>query len=181
MQHGSNTSITDQYERRSTRKMQSTMGLQRHNRLLMTLYCQQETCKQYGYMSIMSKEGWLFSSASPATVYHTGVVIMGQITLIEYDGTATVLDIEAGKSLMQLAIDHGVSGIDGDCGGECACGTCHVIVDGAWLAATGQPNDEEARMLEMVPEGTASSRLACQIQLSDAMDGMVVHLPEFQM
>ena len=106
---------------------------------------------------------------------------MGQITLIEYDGTATVLDIEAGKSLMQLAIDHGVSGIDGDCGGECACGTCHVIVDGAWLAATGQPNDEEARMLEMVPDGTASSRLACQIQLSDAMDGMVVHLPEFQM
>jgi 2Fe-2S ferredoxin len=106
---------------------------------------------------------------------------MGQITFIEHDGTSTTLDIEAGKSLMQLAIDHGVSGIDADCGGVCACGTCHVIVDSPWLAATGQPCDEEARMLEMVPDGAASSRLACQIQLSEAMDGMVVHLPEFQM
>ncbi len=106
---------------------------------------------------------------------------MGQITLVEHDGTATVLDIEAGKSLMQLAIDHGVSGIDADCGGACACGTCHVMVDSAWLAAAGQPSTEEVRMLEMLPEGTASSRLACQIQLTDAMDGMLVHLPEFQM
>ena len=106
---------------------------------------------------------------------------MSQITFIAHDGAQTSVAIEAGKSLMQLAVENGVAGIDGDCGGECACGTCHVIVDGAWLAATGQPNDEEARMLEMVPEGTASSRLACQIQLSDAMDGMVVHLPEFQM
>lgn len=106
---------------------------------------------------------------------------MGQITFVEHDGTATTLDIEAGKSLMQLAIEHGVPGIDADCGGVCACGTCHVIVDSAWFAATGQPGDEEARMLEMVPEGSVSSRLSCQIQLTDAMDGMVVHLPEFQM
>lgn len=106
---------------------------------------------------------------------------MGQITFIEHDGTSTVLDIQVGKSLMQLAVDNGVSGIDADCGGVCACGTCHVIIDSSYLSKTGQPNDEETRMLEMVPEGTTCSRLSCQIQLTESMDGMVVRLPEFQM
>ncbi len=106
---------------------------------------------------------------------------MGQITLIEHSGTEHCLDITAGTSLMQLAVNHGVSGIDGDCGGVCACGTCHVMVEQAWLAQLSQPSEEESRMLEMLPEGSACSRLACQIELTEALDGMVVRLPEFQM
>ena len=72
-------------------------------------------------------------------------------------------------------------GIDADCGGECACGTCHVIVDQAWSSKTGQPSDDEQQMLDMTPEKTATSRLACQITASDELDGLILRLPEFQM
>ena len=106
---------------------------------------------------------------------------MGQITFIAHDGAQTAVDIETGKSLMQLAIDHGVSGIDADCGGACACGTCHVLLDATWLTAAGHPTDEESHMLGMLSEGAANSRLSCQIQVTEAMDGMQVNLPEFQM
>ena len=106
---------------------------------------------------------------------------MGQIFFIAHDGEQTAVDIESGKSLMQLAMDNGVAGIDADCGGACACGTCHVMVEQAWLGAVGQPADEETRMLAMLPEGSPTSRLSCQIQVTEAMDGMSVNLPEFQM
>ena len=106
---------------------------------------------------------------------------MGQLTFIEHDGTEHTVELESGKSLMQHATDNMVPGIDADCGGECACGTCHVIVDADWFAQTGAVNPEEKQMLEMTPEGAKTSRLACQIPVSDALDGMVVRLPEFQM
>lgn len=106
---------------------------------------------------------------------------MGSIRFIEHDGAEHTVEIETGKSLMQIAMDNGVPGIDADCGGEAACGTCHVILAGDWLAATGTASDEELLMLEMTPDRAESSRLACQIIASDAMDGMVAHLPEFQM
>ena len=106
---------------------------------------------------------------------------MGNITFIEHDGTQHPVELEAGKSLMQIAMDNGVPGIDADCGGECACGTCHVIVDNAWLNVAGKPGDDELQMLEMTPEKKPASRLSCQIMATDAMDGMVIHLPEFQM
>jgi len=106
---------------------------------------------------------------------------MGNITFIEHDGTQHPVELEAGKSLMQIAMDNGVPGIDADCGGECACGTCHVIVDSAWLNVAGKVGDEELQMLEMTPEKKPASRLSCQIKVIDAMDGMVIHLPEFQM
>ena len=106
---------------------------------------------------------------------------MGQITFVEHDGAQHQVDIEDGKSLMQIAMDNGVPGIDADCGGECACGTCHVIIDGNWKNAVGHADDEESRMLEMIPERAETSRLSCQVQVSNAMDGMIVHLPEFQM
>lgn len=106
---------------------------------------------------------------------------MGQMTFIEYDGTRHEVDIEANKSLMQHAADSMVPGIDADCGGECACGTCHVIVDEAWFAKTGSISGDERQMLEMTPEGASTSRLACQIEVTDALDGLVVRLPEFQM
>lgn len=106
---------------------------------------------------------------------------MGHITFVEHDGAEHQVDIVEGKSLMQIAMDNGVPGIDADCGGECACGTCHVIIDNSWKRAVGDAGDDELRMLEMTPERTESSRLSCQIQISDVMDGMIVHLPEFQM
>lgn len=106
---------------------------------------------------------------------------MGTITFVEHDGTEHQVDIEEGKSLMQTAMDHGVPGIDADCGGSCACGTCHVIVGDDWVEPTGEASDEERQMLDLTPEREATSRLSCQIETSEAMDGLVVRLPEFQM
>lgn len=106
---------------------------------------------------------------------------MANITFVEHDGTQHTVVLEEGKSLMQTAIDNLVPGIDADCGGSCACGTCHVFVDADWIASTGTAGDEELLMLDMTPEKTATSRLSCQVQTSAEMDGMIVHLPEFQM
>lgn len=106
---------------------------------------------------------------------------MGSITFIEHNGNQHQIDIEEGKSVMQLAMDNGVPGIDADCGGACACGTCHVIVDKNWVSAISNANDEENQMLDMTPEKSDTSRLSCQISATYAMDGMVVRIPEFQM
>ena len=106
---------------------------------------------------------------------------MGSIPFIEHDGAEHAVEIEPGKSLMQIAMNNGVPGIDADCGGEAACGTCHVIVDGDWIAATGKASDEELQMLDMTPDRAVTSRLSCQIIATDAMDGLVARLPEFQM
>ncbi|MCB1694693.1 MAG: 2Fe-2S iron-sulfur cluster binding domain-containing protein [Halioglobus sp.] len=106
---------------------------------------------------------------------------MPTITLIEFNGTSHAIEAETGKSLMQNAIDNGVPGIDADCGGACACGTCHCFVEAAWLPATGSADAMEEAMLGMRPDRTELSRLSCQISVSDELDGMVVHLPEYQM
>ena len=106
---------------------------------------------------------------------------MGTITFIEYDGTSHDVDLVEGASLMELATSNGVPGIDGDCGGEATCGTCHVIVDDAWIATTGTRTDEESQMIEMSPECAPNSRLACQMKACQSLDGLTVRLPEFQM
>jgi ferredoxin, 2Fe-2S len=106
---------------------------------------------------------------------------MGTITFVSHDGDSHEAEIVEGQSLMQIATSNGVAGIDGDCGGECACGTCHVILDQQWLSRTGEQNSEELQMLDMTPEREETSRLACQIAVTEAMDGMTVKLPEFQM
>ncbi len=106
---------------------------------------------------------------------------MPRMTFIEHNGTRHAVELQEGQSLMQLAVDNAVPGIDADCGGECACGTCHVIVADEWFDQMGERKSDEQQMLSMTPEATASSRLACQIQVTDAMDGLVVRLPEFQM
>lgn len=105
---------------------------------------------------------------------------MPTITLIEYSGASHTIEAEVGKSLMQNALDHAVPGIDADCGGACACGTCHVYVEGDWLPATGEADAMEDAMLGMRPDRAAASRLSCQIAVSDALDGLVVRLPEKQ-
>lgn len=106
---------------------------------------------------------------------------MGKITFIEHDQTEHVAELKAGSSVMQIAVDNLIPGIDGDCGGECACGTCHVIVSDDWFRKTGTPGGEEEQMLSMTPERASTSRLGCQVVITDEMDGMTVHLPEFQM
>jgi len=106
---------------------------------------------------------------------------MGNITFIEHNGTQHTVDFEEGKSLMETAMDNGIPGIDADCGGACACGTCHVIVDNNWIATTGSSTEDENQMLDLNPEKVDTSRLSCQISLSETMGGLVVRLPEFQM
>jgi len=106
---------------------------------------------------------------------------MPKVTLIEFNGQDHTIEAEAGKSLMQSAIDNGVPGIDADCGGACACGTCHCFVDGEWQEVAGEGDAMEEAMLGMRPDRADNSRLSCQIEVTDAMDGMVVRLPEYQM
>jgi 2Fe-2S ferredoxin len=106
---------------------------------------------------------------------------MGKITFVSHDGESTVADIVVGQSLMQIATNNGVAGIDGDCGGECACGTCHVILDAQWFGKTGTQGEDELQMLDLTPEREATSRLSCQVKATEDMDGMSVRLPEFQM
>ena len=106
---------------------------------------------------------------------------MPTITLIEHNGNAHEIEAEEGKSLMLNAIEQGVPGIDADCGGACACGTCHCFIDGEWQQSTGEVNPLEESMLGMRPDREDSSRLSCQIDVTPDMDGLVVRLPEYQM
>lgn len=106
---------------------------------------------------------------------------MGKITFVEHDGTEHTADVDAGKSLMQIALDHDIPSIDADCGGECACGTCHVILDSKWIAQVGSATPSELQMLDLSPEKTNFSRLACQVVVTEDMSGMRVQLPEYQM
>ena len=105
---------------------------------------------------------------------------MIKVTFIAYDASERELEIEPDGSLMQAAKANAVPGIDADCGGECSCATCHVFVDEAWFERTGKIEHWEESMLGLTPDRQANSRLACQIKLSDKLDGLVVSTPEFQ-
>lgn len=105
---------------------------------------------------------------------------MANITYIEHDGTEHTIDVPNGTSLMEGATSKGIPGIDGDCGGACACATCHVYVDPAWLAAAGERTDMEKDMLDFANDVQPNSRLSCQITASDAIDGLVLRMPESQ-
>ena len=105
---------------------------------------------------------------------------MPKITFIEHDGTPHTVEIAVGKSVMQAAVENNVPGIDADCGGECACATCHVYVDEAWRETIGPPLDMEQSMLDFAENVEPSSRLSCQVKVSDALDGLIVRLPASQ-
>ena len=105
---------------------------------------------------------------------------MPKITFISHNGKENVVDATEGISLMHAAIDNGVPGIDADCGGECSCATCHVMVADDWYAKTGGSNTNEEAMLDLNPERTPTSRLSCQIKVTKTLDGLVVNVPEFQ-
>ena len=105
---------------------------------------------------------------------------MPKIIYVESNGTEHEVDVAIGHSLMEGAVVHMVPGIDGDCGGLCACATCHVYVDPAWTEVTGSPQHLEKDMLECAMDVQDNSRLSCQIKVSDELDGLVVRMPELQ-
>lgn len=106
---------------------------------------------------------------------------MPVITYVEANGTHAVVDVPEGWSLMQAAAAHGVEGVLGECGGSCACATCHCYLDDFLASVVQAPSDNEQQMLEcVVAERRPNSRLACQIQATAAMSGGVVHLPDVQ-
>lgn len=106
---------------------------------------------------------------------------MTKITFIEHGGTEHVVDVANGITVMEAARDNNVPGIEADCGGACACSTCHVYVDAAWVSKLPAKEAMEDDMLDfaMDPDPTRS-RLTCQITVTDELDGLVVQMPESQ-
>ena len=105
---------------------------------------------------------------------------MAKITYIQFDGTETVLDVKPGLTVMEGAVKNNVRGIDADCGGACACATCHVYIDEAWLAKAGEKSAMEESMLDFAENVESNSRLSCQVKITDELDGLIVRLPESQ-
>ena len=106
---------------------------------------------------------------------------MPKITYIEHTGSKHVVDVSSGLTVMEGARDNNVPGIEADCGGACACSTCHVYVDAAWADKLPAKDDMESDMLDFAWEpDVVRSRLTCQIKVTDDLDGLIVHLPEKQ-
>jgi len=105
---------------------------------------------------------------------------MAKITFIQPDGTEQIVEAENGSTVMETAKKNLVDGIEAECGGACACATCHVFVDEAWREKTGGPSEMEEDMLDFAFDVRPSSRLSCQIKVTDALDGLIVRVPEKQ-
>jgi 2Fe-2S ferredoxin len=105
---------------------------------------------------------------------------MPKIIYIEHDGTRHTVDAELGSTVMETALRNDVASIVAECGGGCTCATCLVHVDDAWSAIVGPPSDEEEEMLDSAFEVKPTSRLSCQIKVTDALDGLIVYTPAYQ-
>lgn len=105
---------------------------------------------------------------------------MAKVTYVEHDGTEHTIDVANGMSLMEAAVKQGVPGIDGDCGGACACATCMVYVSDEWQGKLAGIETMEESMLDFCERREDNSRLSCQIVASDEIDGIRVQMPESQ-
>ncbi|MBL4853652.1 MAG: 2Fe-2S iron-sulfur cluster binding domain-containing protein [Robiginitomaculum sp.] len=105
---------------------------------------------------------------------------MAKITYIDQDGTKREVEAKPGQSIMEVAVANMIPGIDADCGGACACATCHVYVDDAWAGKLKPKDDMEDSMLDFAEDVREHSRLSCQILVTDELDGIVVTTPESQ-
>jgi 2Fe-2S ferredoxin len=105
---------------------------------------------------------------------------MPKITYVEFNGKEHPIEVKTGLTVMEGAVKNNVPGIDADCGGACACATCHVYIDAAWTDKVGSPSAMEESMLDFAENVEPNSRLSCQIKVSDALDGLVVRMPESQ-
>ena len=108
------------------------------------------------------------------------ILSMPKITFIDPHNTARTVNAEVGSTVMENAIKNGIPGIEAECGGACACATCHVYVDEAWFEKTGGPSPMEEDMLDFGFDVRPNSRLSCQIKVTEELDGLVVRVPERQ-
>jgi 2Fe-2S ferredoxin len=105
---------------------------------------------------------------------------MPKITFIEHDGTVHTVEAEIGSTVMETAQRNSVTSIVAECGGSCTCATCLVHVDEKWSEVVGKRSAEEEDMLDFAFEVKPTSRLSCQIKVTEALDGLVVHTPAYQ-
>jgi ferredoxin, 2Fe-2S len=106
---------------------------------------------------------------------------MPKITYVEFDGTEHVVEVPVGLTVMEGARDNGIPGIEADCGGACACSTCHVYVDAGWVDRLPAKDPMEEDMLDFAYQPDAErSRLTCQLKVTEELDGLVVRMPEKQ-
>jgi 2Fe-2S ferredoxin len=105
---------------------------------------------------------------------------MPKITYIEHSGKSHTVEVAKELTVMEGAIQNNIPGIDADCGGACACATCHVYVDLAWFKKLPKMEDAEEDMLDMAFEPNKQSRLGCQITITDELNGLVVKMPSKQ-
>ena len=105
---------------------------------------------------------------------------MPKITYIEHDGTTHTVEAEIGATVMETALKHSVTGIVAECGGSCTCATCLVHVDEAWADKVGSRSEEEEDQLDFAFDVQPTSRLSCQIKVTEALDGLVVRTPAYQ-
>ena len=105
---------------------------------------------------------------------------MAKVYFVSASGSEQSVEANEGSSLMQVALDHGIGGIVGECGGGCSCATCHVYVDADWFDRLGPASEIEQGLLDFAIEPRPTSRLSCQIRISDSLDGLRVTMPESQ-
>ena len=106
---------------------------------------------------------------------------MATLIFVDHEGNERSIEASNGESVMEAAIKNSIPGIDADCGGACACATCHVYVDAAFMDKVGKPEDMEQSMLDFAENVTETSRLSCQITVSDDLNGLKVTTPESQL
>jgi len=107
---------------------------------------------------------------------------MAKIHFVDHNGETRIIEVENGATVMEAAIRNAVPGIEAECGGACACATCHVYVDVAWLDRTGlpEPGSQEETMLSFAAAAQPNSRLTCQIRMREELAGIVLRMPEGQ-
>ncbi|MEI9415683.1 2Fe-2S iron-sulfur cluster-binding protein [Mesorhizobium sp. Cs1321R2N1] len=106
---------------------------------------------------------------------------MVRITYVEYNGREHTVSVPRGATLMEGARDNGIPGIEADCGGACSCATCHAYIDPEWASKLPAKQPMEADMLDFAHEPDPSrSRLTCQVKVNEALDGLVLHMPQRQ-
>lgn len=105
---------------------------------------------------------------------------MVKLVFIQPDGESQTVDANVGATVMEAAKHHDVPGIEAECGGACACATCHVYVDSGWVEKTGSPDPMEEDMLDFAFDVRPESRLSCQMKITDDLDGLTLRVPAKQ-